>query len=146
MRFLHSMLRVQNLDNSLHFFCDLLGFVETRRWESEQWKCTLVYLAAPEDAARAKEERAPEIELTYNWESDGYSNGTNHGHLAFEVDNIYDTCAKLKNAGITINRPPHDGWMAFVKTPDGISIELLQKGEKLAPEEPWASMENTGQW
>ena len=146
MRFLHSMLRVHDLDKSLHFFCDLLGFTETRRWESEQWKCTLVYLAAPDDVDAAKEKRAPEIELTYNWESDPYTNGNNHGHLAFEVDDIYAVCQKLMDNGVIINRPPHDGWMAFVKTPDGISLELLQKGEKLPAREPWASMEKVGEW
>lgn len=146
MRFLHTMLRVHNLEKSLHLFCDVLGFTETRRKEYPEWKCTLVYLAAPKDASSAKERSAPEVELTYNWESDVYTSGNNFGHLAFEVDDIYKTCAKLQSAGVVINRPPRDGWMAFFKTPDGISIELLQKGEKRQPEEPWASMKNEGSW
>ena len=146
MRYLHTMVRVKDLDASMHFYCDLLGLVETRRMENEAGRFTLVYLAAPEDAARARAEKQPEVELTYNWDSEDYAGGRNFGHLAFEVDDIYAACAKLAAGGVTINRPPRDGWMAFVRSPDGISVELLQKGERLAPAEPWASMANTGSW
>ena len=146
MRYLHTMVRVKDLDASLDFYCNLLGLVETRRTENEQGRFTLVYLAAPQDADRARAEKQPEVELTYNWDTEDYQGGRNFGHLAFEVDDIYAACEKLAAGGVTINRPPRDGWMAFVRSPDGISIELLQKGERLDPAEPWASMENTGSW
>lgn len=140
--FLHTMVRVTNPTETIRFF-ELLGLKETRRIESEQGRFTLIYLAAPGQDY--------EVELTYNWpEEDGavesYTGGRNFGHLAFQVDDIYATCQTLMDAGVTINRPPRDGWMAFVKTPDGISIELLQKDAKREPSEPWASMENTGSW
>ena len=140
------MIRVSDLDASLDFYCDKLGLVETRRSESKSGRFTLVFLSAPDDVARAKETSAPLLELTYNWDPEQYSGGRNFGHLAFRVDNIYDLCASLQQAGVTINRPPRDGHMAFIKSPDGISIELLQKGDSLSPKEPWASMDNTGTW
>ncbi|MCX7900180.1 MAG: VOC family protein [Methylocystis sp.] len=146
MKFLHTMIRVGNLDQSLHFFCDILGLQEVRRMENEKGRYTLVYLAAPADAAQARATDAPLIELTYNWDEHEYAGGRNFGHLAFLVDDIYQTCAKLAAAGVTINRPPRDGHMAFVRTPDEISIELLQKGEALKPQEPWASAQNIGSW
>ncbi|QOL24306.1 VOC family protein [Thalassotalea sp. LPB0316] len=138
MKYLHAMVRVIDLDASMHFYCDLLGLKEIRRKDYPQGKFSLIYLAT--------EEGEPEVELTHNWEQcEPYSNGTNFGHLAFRVENIYDTCQKLMDAGVVINRPPRDGHMAFVLSPDGISIELLQDGQ-LEPQEPWASMENTGSW
>ena len=146
MEYLHTMVRVSDLDASLDFYCNKLGLVETNRKESEKGRFTLVFLAAPGDAENAKATSAPLVELTYNWDSEEYTGGRNFGHLAFRVDNIYDLCAHLQSSGVTINRPPRDGHMAFVRSPDGISIELLQKGEALAPAEPWVSMENTGQW
>ncbi len=146
MRFLHTMIRVGDLDRSLRFFCDALGLIEVRRTEHEKGRYTLVYLAAPDDAAQAKETHAPLIELTYNWDEHEYAGGRNFGHLAFAVDDIYETCARLKAAGVTINRPPRDGHMAFVRTPDMISIEFLQKGAPLPPREPWASAPNVGAW
>ena len=151
MQFLHSMVRVRDLDASLDFYCNKLGLVEVNRYDVEAGRFTLVFLAAPGDEARAREENAPLVELTYNWPNeDGttevYEGGRNFGHLAYRVDNIYDTCQQLMDAGVTINRPPRDGYMAFIKSPDGISIELLQAGDRLAPKEPWASMENTGSW
>jgi len=146
MRYLHTMVRVENVDESMKFYCDLLGMKETRRIESEQGRFTLIYLAPPADVESAKSVKAPELELTYNWDPESYSGGRNFGHLAYEVDDIYALCQKLMDAGVTINRPPRDGRMAFVRSPDGISIEFLQKGESLAQAEPWASMENTGSW
>ena len=151
MRYLHTMVRVADVDASLHFYRDLLGMVEIRRNENEKGRFTLIFLAAPEDEARAKEEKAPMIELTYNWPEEGetgerYDGGRNFGHLAYVVDDIYATCQKLMDAGVTINRPPRDGHMAFVRSPDGISFELLQEGEAKAPAEPWQSMENSGSW
>lgn len=146
MRYLHTMIRVSDIDQSLHFFCDLLGMQEVRRKESEKGRFTLIYLAALEDAERARAEATPLLELTYNWDPETYTGGRNFGHLAFAVDDIYATCAKLVAAGVTINRPPRDGHMAFVRTPDAISIELLQKGEPLPPQEPWVSQENSGTW
>lgn len=146
MRYLHTMVRVSDLDKSLDFFCNLLGMVETRRTESEKGRYTNIFLAAPDDENIVREERTPALELTYNWDPEDYKGGRNFGHLAYAVDDIYATCQKLMDAGITINRPPRDGHMAFIRTPDGISIELLQKGDSLAPAEPWASMENTGSW
>lgn len=146
MKFLHAMIRVGDLDRSLRFFCDILGLREVRRTENEKGRYTLVYLAAPEDADEALRTGAPTIELTYNWDEREYSGGRNFGHLAFAVDDIYEVCARLQQAGVTINRPPRDGHMAFVRTPDGISIELLQKGKPLEPAEPWASAANVGSW
>lgn len=146
MQYLHTMVRVSDLDASLTFFCEHLGLVEVSRKESERGRFTLVFLAAPGDAARAASDKAPLLELTYNWDPEEYTGGRNFGHLAYRVDNIYDTCQKLKAAGITINRPPRDGYMAFIRSPDGISIELLQQGEPLPAAEPWASMPNTGEW
>ena len=146
MRYLHTMVRVTNLDETLHFFCDLLGMVEVRRTESEKGRFTNIFLAASEDEAAARDARAPVVELTYNWDPEDYTGGRNFGHLAFQVDDIYETCQNLVDAGVTINRPPRDGYMAFIRTPDNISIELLNKGDPLPPEEPWASMENTGVW
>lgn len=146
MQYLHTMVRVKNLDESLDFYCKKLGLVETRRYDHEKGRFTLVFLAAPGDVELAKEKKAPLVELTYNWDSEEYKGGRNFGHLAYRVENIYETCQKLHEAGVTINRPPRDGYMAFIKSPDGISIELLQGGEALAPQEPWASMENTGSW
>ncbi len=146
MRYLHTMVRVTDLDATLNFFCGLLGMVETRRTESEKGRYTNIFLAAADDVEAARETKAPVVELTYNWDPEEYSGGRNFGHLAFAVDNIYDTCQKLMDAGVTINRPPRDGYMAFIRTPDNISIELLQKGERLPDQEPWATMENTGSW
>jgi lactoylglutathione lyase len=146
MRYLHTMVRVRDLDKSLDFYCNKLGLVEVRRRESEQGRFTLVFLAAPKDAAAAKDTQAPLVELTYNWDPEDYTGGRNFGHLAYRVDNIYEVCQRLKDAGVTINRPPRDGNMAFVRSPDNISIELLQEGEPLPRQEPWASMQNTGEW
>lgn len=151
LEYLHTMVRVHNLDESLDFYCNKLGLVETNRYENEGGRFTLIFLAAPHDVEKAKQNKAPLVELTYNWpDEDGhteeYSGGRNFGHLAYRVDNIYDFCQKLMDAGVTINRPPRDGHMAFIKSPDGISIELLQKGESLEKKEPWASMENIGNW
>lgn len=146
MKFLHTMIRVGDLDTSLKFFCDILGLKEIRRTENERGRYTLVYLAAPADAAQARETDAPLIELTYNWDEHAYAGGRNFGHLAFAVDNIYEVCERLRAAGVSISRPPRDGHMAFVRTPDAISIELLQKGKPLAPTEPWASSPNIGTW
>ncbi|MGR9086060.1 MAG: VOC family protein [Gammaproteobacteria bacterium] len=146
MRFLHTMIRVSDLDESIDFFCNKLGLVESRRYDSEAGRFTLVYLHAPADHPQAEKSYSPEIELTYNWDPEDYTGGRNFGHLAFEVDDIYQTCRKLMAAGVLINRPPRDGHMAFVRSPDNISIEFLQKGEPLAPVEPWVSMANTGAW
>ena len=146
MRYLHTMVRVADLETSLRFWRDQLGLVETRRLDNEAGRFTLVFLAAPEDEGRARAERAPEVELTYNWDPETYTGGRNFGHLAYVVDDIYATCAKLSAAGVTINRPPREGRMAFVRSPDGISIELLQKDGALEPAEPWVSMPNTGAW
>ncbi len=146
MRYLHTMIRVADLDSALDFYCTKLGLAEASRLESRQGRFTLVYLAAPSDKNRAASEKAPMIELTYNWDPEVYSGGRNFGHIAFEVENIYQTCAKLHDAGVVINRPPRDGRMAFIRSPDGISIELLQQGASLAPAEPWISMANTGAW
>ncbi|KQS55196.1 glyoxalase [Brevundimonas sp. Leaf363] len=146
MRYLHTMVRVTDLDASLRFWCDLLGLQEVRRQDNEKGRFTLVFLAAPADAARSAAERSPEVELTWNWDPEVYTGGRNFGHLAYKVDDIYAACQRLADGGVVINRPPRDGWMAFVRSPDGISIELLQEGEPLAPAEPWASMPNTGVW
>ena len=146
MRYLHTMVRVSDLDASLRFWCDHLGLVETRRMENEKGRFTLIFLAAPKDLARSEAERSPEVELTFNWDPETYTGGRNFGHLAYKVDDIYAACRRLMDGGVPINRPPRDGHMAFVRSPDGISIELLQEGEALAPAEPWASMPNTGVW
>ncbi|MEL7025129.1 MAG: VOC family protein [Pseudomonadota bacterium] len=146
MQYLHTMLRVSDLDAALHFYCDLLGLAQVNRYENEKGRFTLVFLAAPEDVELARERKAPLVELTYNWDPEDYQGGRNFGHLAYRVPDLYALCQKLLDAGVTINRPPRDGHMAFVRSPDGISIELLQAGESLPPEEPWASMENTGTW
>ncbi|MEJ8573777.1 lactoylglutathione lyase [Microbaculum marinum] len=146
MKYLHTMVRVSDVDASLKFYCDLLGMKEVRRIDDEKGRFTLIFLAAPEDLGRAESERAPLLELTYNWDPEEYGEGRNFGHLAFVVDDIYATCERLQTAGVTINRPPRDGHMAFVRSPDNISIELLQKGGSLPAAEPWASMANTGKW
>ncbi|MBD8687111.1 MULTISPECIES: lactoylglutathione lyase [unclassified Rhizobium] len=146
MRYLHTMVRVKDLEKSLNFYGSVFGLEEVRRIENEKGRFTLVFLAAPEDVAAARDTKAPCLELTYNWDAEDYTGGRNFGHLAYEVDDIYETCAKLQASGVTINRPPRDGHMAFVRSPDGISIEILQKGASLAPAEPWISMENTGAW
>jgi lactoylglutathione lyase len=146
MQYLHTMVRVKDLDASLDFYCNKLGLKEVRRMENDKGRFTLVFLAAREDVAQAKESQAPLVELTYNWDPEDYDGGRNFGHLAYRVDDIYATCQQLMDGGVTINRPPRDGHMAFVRSPDHISIELVQKGESLAPQEPWASMQNTGSW
>lgn len=146
MRYLHTMVRVHDLQQSLHFYCDLLGMQEISRKDNEKGRFTLVFLAAPDDVEQAKENQSPMLELTYNWDPETYSGGRNFGHLAFRVENIYQICKKLMDNGVIINRPPRDGHMAFVRSPDNISIELLQEGEHLEPIEPWVSMENTGEW
>ncbi|MCH8000055.1 MAG: VOC family protein [Proteobacteria bacterium] len=146
MRYLHTMVRVRDLEESLDFYCNKLGLAEVRRYESEKGRYTLVFLSAPKDVEQAKASQAPLVELTYNWDPEDYGGGRNFGHLAYRVDDIYATCQRLVDAGVTINRPPRDGHMAFVRSPDNISIELLQEGEALPPREPWASMENTGEW
>jgi lactoylglutathione lyase len=146
MRYLHTMVRIGDIAQSLDFYCGKLGMEEVRRVENQAGRYTLIFLAAPEDKGRAASERAPLLELTYNWDAEGYGEGRNFGHLAFEVDDIYATCERLKQAGVTINRPPRDGRMAFVRSPDNISIELLQKGAAQGAKEPWSSMPNTGKW
>ena len=145
MEYLHTMIRVTDLKATVAFF-ELLGLVEVRRVDNDKGRYTLVFLAAPADLERAKADQAPLVELTYNWDPEEYKGGRNFGHLAYRVDDIYATCAKLQKAGVTINRPPRDGHMAFIRTPDNISIELLQKGGSLPAAEPWASMPNTGVW
>jgi lactoylglutathione lyase len=146
MQYLHTMVRVTDLDQALDFYCAKLGLKEVRRVDNERGRFTLVFLAAPDDEARSTRKRAPEVELTYNWDPEPYAGGRNFGHLAYAVDDIYAACQRLHDGGVTINRPPRDGYMAFVRSPDGISIELLQKGAPLASAEPWASMPNTGAW
>ena len=150
MEYLHTMVRVTDLDASLDFYVNKLGLKEVRRVESEKGRFTLVFLAASDDLATAGGEGVtrmkPCVELTYNWDPEAYTGGRNFGHMAYAVDNIYETCQRLMDMGVTINRPPRDGNMAFVRSPDNISIELLQKGEALEPQEPWASMQNTGAW
>ena len=146
MRYLHTMVRVADVEKSLDFYCSKLGMREVRRVESEAGRFTLIFLAAPEDSAQAAALRAPLLELTFNWDPEVYGEGRNFGHLAFEVDDIYETCDRLMKAGVTINRPPRDGNMAFIRSPDNISIELLQKGAAKPKQEPWASMPNTGKW
>lgn len=146
MRYLHTMVRVTDLDQSLDFFCGKLGLVEIDRHDQPAGRFTLVFLAAPGDEQAARDGRAPCVELTHNWDPEDYGGGRNFGHLAYEVDDIYALCRRLMDAGVTINRPPRDGRMAFVRSPDAISVELLQKGPALAPAEPWVSMANTGVW
>jgi lactoylglutathione lyase len=146
MRYLHTMVRISDVDQSLDFYCNKLGMTEMWRHDNEPGRYTNIFLAAPEDEGSSKAKKAPLLELTYNWDPEEYGGGRNFGHLAFEVDNIYDTCRKLQENGVTINRPPRDGNMAFVRSPDNISIEILQKGDPLQKEEPWASMQNTGSW
>ncbi|MDX1605406.1 MAG: VOC family protein [Candidatus Competibacterales bacterium] len=146
MEYLHTMVRVSDLDASLDFYCNKLGLVEISRKDNDKGRFTLVFLAAPADAEQARQQRSPMIELTYNWDPEEYGGGRNFGHLAYRVDDIYGLCRHLMDQGVTINRPPRDGRMAFVRSPDGISIELLQAGEALPVQEPWASMENTGTW
>ena len=139
MKYLHTMVRITDIDKSLDFYCNKLGLKEVRRMDNEKGRYTLVFLAAPGD-------ESAQVELTYNWDKEDYAGGRNFGHLAYAVDNIYETCERLMKGGVTINRPPRDGHMAFVRSPDSISIELLQKGGSLPPQEPWASMPNTGVW
>lgn len=146
MRYLHTMVRVTNIDESLDFYCNKMGMTEVRRIENEGGRFTLIFLAASEDVETGRNVQAPLLELTYNWDPEEYTEGRNFGHLAYEVDNIYEFCASLQEKGVTINRPPRDGRMAFVRSPDNISFELLQKGEALEIKEPWASMPNTGIW
>jgi lactoylglutathione lyase len=145
-RYLHTMVRITDVDASLDFYCTKFGMTEVRRVESEQGRFTLIFLAAPDDVDSGRAVRAPLLELTYNWDPEIYTGGRNFGHLAFEVDDIYAICDRLMKAGVTINRPPREGRMAFIRSPDNISIELLQKGDALAPAEPWKSMQNTGVW
>ena len=140
------MVRVSDLEESLRFYCDALGLVEISRYDNDSGRFTLVFLAAPDDAEHAHQQRAPMVELTYNWDPEDYTGGRNFGHLAYRVDDIYELCERLRQSGVVISRPPRDGHMAFVRSPDGISIELLQKGDALAPAEPWLSMPNTGEW
>jgi lactoylglutathione lyase len=139
MKYLHTMVRVADIDASLNFYCNQLGLEELSRYDSEQGRFTLVFLAAPGD-------EQSQVELTHNWDPEEYDEGRNFGHLAYQVDNLYELCQKLMDAGVTINRPPRDGHMAFVRSPDNISVELLQKGDSLPPQEPWASMQNDGHW
>jgi lactoylglutathione lyase len=152
MRYLHTMVRVADLEASLRFYCDGLGLTEISRYDSEKGRFTLIFLATPEDVAAAgytggkTPEGLPCVELTHNWDPEDYQGGRNFGHLAYRMDNVYECCQRLMDMGVTINRPPRDGHMAFVRSPDGISIELLQRGDNLPSQEPWASMENTGSW
>ena len=139
MKYLHTMVRVADLDESLEFYCAARGLKELRRYENEQGRFTLVFLSAPED-------EEAQVELTYNWDPESYDGGRNFGHLAYNVDDIYESCERLRDHGVVINRPPRDGYMAFVRSPDGISVELLQKGKPLESKEPWKSMENVGEW
>ena len=146
MRYLHTMVRVSNLAESLTFYCDHLGLIEANRYENEAGRFTLVFLCAPEDLDSFKDNGGPALELTYNWDESGYEGGRNFGHLAYRVDNIYEACQTLMDAGVTINRPPRCGHMAFIRSPDNVSVELLQKNGSLEPMEPWLSMKNTGEW
>ena len=146
MNYLHTMVRVSNLDISLDFYCHKLGLVNVKRTDHEQGRFTLVFLAAPKDIERVTSHQGPMLELTYNWDPEPYSEGRNFGHLAYSVENIYETCQRLKDMDVVINRPPRDGYMAFIRSPDNISIELLQKGEPLPKQEPWASAPNVGHW
>lgn len=146
MRYLHTMVRIRNIEESLAFYCGKLGLEEVRRVDNPAGRFTLIFLAAPRDKATGIAERAPLLELTYNYDPETYTGGRNFGHLAYEVDDIYETCGRLQSAGVTINRPPRDGRMAFIRSPDNVSIELLQRGEAKPPAEPWLSMKNTGVW
>ena len=146
MQYLHTMVRATDLDSTMQFYCQQLGLVEVNRYDSKAGRFTLVFLAAPGDLEQARETNRPCVEITHNWDLEAYDGGRNFGHLAFQVDDIYATCQRLLDAGVTINRPPRDGHMAFVRSPDGISIELLQRGPALEASEPWASMDNTGEW
>jgi lactoylglutathione lyase len=146
MKYLHTMIRARDLDETLDFYCSKLGLVEVNRYDSEAGRFSLIFLAAPDDVDTAREGQSPLLEITWNWDTEAYDSGRNFGHLAYRVENIYELCQSLMDKGVTINRPPRDGHMAFIRSPDGISIELLQEGEALAPMEPWASMENTGKW
>ena len=146
MEYLHTMVRVSDVDKSLAFYCGLLGLKEMSRTVNEKGRFTLIFLAAPGDEERAKSGWAPMVELTHNWDPEAYAGGRNFGHLAYRVDDIYAICKKLMDGGVTINRPPRDGHMAFIRSPDGISVELLQRGPALPPQEPWTSMPNTGSW
>ena len=146
MEYLHTMVRVTNVEESLDFYCNKLGLVEFSRMDNEKGRFTLIFLCASNDLDLAKQGKKPLLELTYNWDPEEYAGGRNFGHLAFRVDNIYELCQRLMDNGFVINRPPRDGHMAFIKSPDGISIELLQKGNDLEPQEPWLSMQNTGTW
>jgi lactoylglutathione lyase len=146
MQYLHSMIRVSDLEQTVDFFCKKLGFTEISRADHEKGRYTLLFLAAPGDAEAARQKKAPMVELTWNWDEKDYAGGRNFGHLAYRVEDVYALCDKLMKTGVTINRPPRDGHMAFIRTPDNISIELLQKGEALPPKEPWISMPNTGTW
>ncbi len=146
MEYLHTMIRISDVEESLDFYCNKLGLLEVSRQDYKDGRFTLIFLAAPEDMDKVKEHRAPMIELTYNWDPEEYTGGRNFGHLCYRVDNIYEFCTKLVDSGITINVPPRDGYIAFIRSPDGISIELLQKGDALSKTEPWQSMPNTGEW
>ena len=146
MKYLHTMVRARDLDETLDFYCDKLGLVQVKRYDSEAGRFSLVFLAAPGDVERAEEGSSPLVEITWNWDPEEYQGGRNFGHLAYRVDDIYEVCQRLMDKGVTINRPPRDGHMAFVRSPDGISIELLQAGDALPPREPWQSMANTGSW
>ncbi len=146
MKYLHTMVRASNLEDSMDFYCNKLGLVEVNRHDSEAGRFSLIFLAAPDDVEAARAGQSPLLEITWNWDAQDYDEGRNFGHLAYRVADIYQLCQKLMDAGVTINRPPRDGHMAFIRSPDGISIELLQEGDPLAPAEPWSSMENTGSW
>ena len=146
MKYLHTMVRARDLDETLDFYCNKLGLVQVDRIDSEAGRFSLIFLAAADDVERAKEGSSPTLEITWNWDPEDYDSGRNFGHLAYQVENIYEICQRLQDKGVTINRPPRDGHMAFIRSPDGISIELLQEGDPLAPQEPWQSMENTGVW
>tara|TARA_B100001109_G_C18664214_1_gene381038 strand:+ start:121 stop:561 length:441 start_codon:yes stop_codon:yes gene_type:complete len=146
MEYLHTMVRISDLEASIDFYCNKLGLIEFSRKNYDKGRFTLIFLCAPDDKNLADKNKKPLLELTYNWDKEEYTGGRNFGHLAFKVDNIYETCQKLLDNGVVINRPPRDGYMAFIKSPDGISIELLQKGEHLEPQDPWLSMENSGSW
>lgn len=150
MKYLHTMVRIKNMEESLDFYCSKLGMVEVYKYDNDAGRFTNIFLSAPDDLQsnkdKASTDRSPCLELTYNWDPEDYQGGRNFGHLAFAVDDIHETCADLMEKGVTINRPPRDGYMAFIRSPDGISIELLQKGNALEPVEPWKSMANSGQW
>lgn len=146
MRYLHTMVRVTDIEASKHFYCDLLGLKEVRRIDNEAGRFSLVFLCAPDDVEQAAKGFAPLVELTWNWDPQPYDGGRNFGHLAYEVDDLYALCARLQEGGVVINRPPRDGHMAFVRSPDNISIELLQKGQALAPAAPWKDLPNIGAW